>query len=69
MDPEAVRVAQKLCPVPYTLQKPLKKWLQTGSKEDISESPRWRDNYMFISSCPTQVQVHECEETGVKSSR
>ena len=30
-------VASKSCPVPYCLQKPLKKWLDQGVREDIFE--------------------------------
>ncbi|XP_028407514.1 uncharacterized protein LOC114530123 [Dendronephthya gigantea] len=35
MKPEAVPVAQKSRPVPYYLQKPLKKWLEQCIKQDI----------------------------------
>ena len=35
MDPEAIPVAQKTCPVPHHLQKPLKEWPEQGVKENI----------------------------------
>ena len=37
MDPEAITVAQKSCPVPYYLQKPLKEWLGQGVREKTFE--------------------------------
>ena len=37
MDPEAIPVDQKPCPVPYHLQKPLKEWPEQGVKENIFE--------------------------------
>ena len=35
METDAKPVAQKPCPVPYYLQKPLKDWLDQGVKEEI----------------------------------
>ena len=37
MDPEAIPIMQKPCPVPYHLQKPLKEWLEQGVKENTFE--------------------------------
>ena len=37
MDPEAIPVAQKPRHIPYHLQIPLKKWIEQGVKEEISE--------------------------------
>ena len=56
METDAKPVAQKPCPVPYHLQKPL---ARPGNEGDIRESPRWRGNYLvFTTSGSAQTKVH-----------
>ena len=71
METDAKPVAQKPCPVPYHLQKPLKDWLDQGVKEKVpdGEAITWCSP-LVVQPKPkfTEMNSEELESSMIRAS-